>query len=136
MNARPRFVKRSAVALAALITMATSLGCAAMPGARPAVTATARVAVHSALAARAVDARSVSQARARGAAAGCNPEAASLAPLGPPRVTAGSFMAKIRARGFLIAGVDQSTYHFGYLNPLDGQIEGFDIDMEIGRAHV
>jgi len=38
-------------------------------------------------------------------------------------------MARIRARGYLIAGVDQSTYHFGYLNPLDGQIEGFDIDM-------
>jgi polar amino acid transport system substrate-binding protein len=38
-------------------------------------------------------------------------------------------MAKIRARGFLIAGVDQSTFHFGYLNPLDGKIEGFDIDI-------
>ena len=38
-------------------------------------------------------------------------------------------MAKIRARGYLIAGVDQSTYHFGFLNPLTGQIEGFDIDM-------
>jgi polar amino acid transport system substrate-binding protein len=38
-------------------------------------------------------------------------------------------MAKIRARGYLIAGVDQSTYHFGFLNPLSGQIEGFDIDM-------
>lgn len=25
--------------------------------------------------------------------------------------------------------MDQSTYHFGYLNPFDGQIEGFDIDM-------
>lgn len=38
-------------------------------------------------------------------------------------------MATIRARGYLIAGVDLSTYHFGYLNPFDGQIEGFDIDM-------
>jgi polar amino acid transport system substrate-binding protein len=38
-------------------------------------------------------------------------------------------MATIKARGYLIAGVDQSTYHFGYLNPLDGNIEGFDIDM-------
>jgi len=38
-------------------------------------------------------------------------------------------MAKIRARGYLIAGVDQSTYHFGYLNPFDGQLQGFDIDM-------
>jgi polar amino acid transport system substrate-binding protein len=59
----------------------------------------------------------------------CNPKASSLRPAGPPQVTSGSFMAKIRARGFLIAGVDQSTYHFGFLNPLNGQIEGFDIDM-------
>ena len=64
------------------------------------------------------------------AAAGtCDPKASSLRPAGPPQVTAGSFMAKIRARGYLIAGVDQSTYHFGFLNPLTGQIEGFDIDM-------
>ena len=61
-------------------------------------------------------------------AATCDPTA-SLRPAGPPQVTPGSFMATIRARGYLIAGVDQSTYHFGYLNPLDGKIEGFDIDM-------
>ena len=58
----------------------------------------------------------------------CDPTA-SLRPAGPPQVTPGSFMAKIRARGYLIAGVDQNTYHFGYLNPFDGQIEGFDIEM-------
>jgi len=63
------------------------------------------------------------------AASTCNPKASSLSPSGPPAVTAGSFMATIRARGYLIAGVDQSTYHFGFLNPLTGQIEGFDIDM-------
>jgi polar amino acid transport system substrate-binding protein len=62
------------------------------------------------------------------ASTACDPTA-SLRPTGPPQVTPGSFMAKIRARGFLIAGVDQNTYHFGYLNPLHGQIEGFDIDM-------
>jgi polar amino acid transport system substrate-binding protein len=61
-------------------------------------------------------------------AATCDPTR-SLRPAGPPTVTPGSFMAKIRARGYLIAGVDQSTYHFGYLNPLDGKIGGFDIDM-------
>jgi polar amino acid transport system substrate-binding protein len=44
-------------------------------------------------------------------------------------VTSGSFMATIRKRGYLIAGVDQNTYHFGFRNPFDGQIEGFDIDM-------
>jgi polar amino acid transport system substrate-binding protein len=38
-------------------------------------------------------------------------------------------MAKILARGYLIAGVSQSTYNFGYFNPLTGQTEGFDIDM-------
>jgi polar amino acid transport system substrate-binding protein len=58
----------------------------------------------------------------------CDPTA-SLRPAGPPRVNPGSFMAKIRARGRLIAGVDQSTYHFGYLNPMDGKLQGFDIDM-------
>ena len=63
------------------------------------------------------------------AASTCDPKASSLSPSGPPQVTAGSFMATIRARGYLIAGVDQSTYHFGYLNPLDGKIAGFDIDM-------
>jgi polar amino acid transport system substrate-binding protein len=64
-----------------------------------------------------------------GAVAGCNPYA-SLAPqAGGPAVTAGSWAASIRARGYLIAGVDQTTYHFGYLDPLNGQVEGFDIDM-------
>jgi len=59
----------------------------------------------------------------------CNPVASSLRPAGPPRVTPGSFMAKIRARGYLIAGVSQSTYPFGFVNPLNGKTEGFDIDM-------
>jgi polar amino acid transport system substrate-binding protein len=63
------------------------------------------------------------------AAATCDANASSLRPSGPPQVTSGSFMAKIRARGYLIAGVDQSTYHFGFLNPLTNQIEGFDIDV-------
>jgi len=86
--------------------------------------------------ARAASGRSADRARltahagaaARHADPPCNP-AASLRPSGPPQVTPGSFMAKIRARGYLIAGVDQNTYHFGYLDPFNGQIEGFDIDM-------
>ena len=72
--------------------------------------------------------RTASTARTASAAS-CNPKASSLSPSGPPQVTAGSFMAKIRARGYLIAGVDQNTYHFGSLSPFSGQIEGFDIDM-------
>jgi polar amino acid transport system substrate-binding protein len=63
------------------------------------------------------------------AAPSCNPVASSLRPAGPPRVTPGSFMARIRARGYLIAGVSQSTYPFGFYNPLHGSTEGFDIDI-------
>jgi polar amino acid transport system substrate-binding protein len=63
------------------------------------------------------------------AAPSCNPVASSLRPAGPPRVTPGSFMARIRARGYLIAGVSQSTYPFGFYNPLNGKTEGFDIDI-------
>jgi polar amino acid transport system substrate-binding protein len=68
-------------------------------------------------------------ASAAASAPACDPYASSLKPSGPPSVTPGSFMADIKRRGFLIAGVDQSTYHFGYLNPLDRRIEGFDIDQ-------
>jgi polar amino acid transport system substrate-binding protein len=112
-------VRVGVVALAAAAVLTVAAGCAA-PAPRPApaaVRAAARSAAPSSAAGRATT------------AATCNPTAASLAPAGPPSVTPGSFMAKIRARGYLIAGVDQSTYHFGYLNPLDGHIEGFDIDM-------
>ena len=59
----------------------------------------------------------------------CDPVASSLRPAGPPQVTPGSFMARIRARGYLIAGVSQSTYPFGFFNPLNGSTQGFDIDI-------
>jgi polar amino acid transport system substrate-binding protein len=72
---------------------------------------------------------STATAAGRTSAASCNPEASSLRPSGPPQVTPGSFMAKIRARGYLIAGVDQNTYPFGFFDPRNGRIEGFDIDM-------
>jgi polar amino acid transport system substrate-binding protein len=77
----------------------------------------------------AIGAASTATAVGKLSAASCDPEASSLRPSGPPQVTPGSFMAKIRARGYLIAGVDQNTYPFGFFNPRDGQIEGFDIDM-------
>ena len=80
-----------------------------------------------------VGAAAISSAYARKLAASaadtsCDPTA-SLRPAGPPRVSPGSFMAKIRARGYLIAGVDSGTFDFGFLNPFSGQFEGFDIDM-------
>jgi polar amino acid transport system substrate-binding protein len=114
---RPRGLLRRAL-LVVLATFALVLGAAAAAAAPG----------HPAALSAATTARTGSTVRTA-SVAGCNPKASSLSPSGPPQVTAGSFMAKIRARGFLIAGVDQSTYHFGFLNPLNGQIEGFDIDM-------
>ncbi len=38
-------------------------------------------------------------------------------------------LTEIRDRGYLIAGVDQDTYLFGYRSPTSKQIEGFDIDV-------
>lgn len=38
-------------------------------------------------------------------------------------------LAAIRKRGFLLAGVDQDTYLFGYRSSTSKEIEGFDIDM-------
>ena len=67
-----------------------------------------------------------------GVAQTCHP-LESLRPSGPlPRpghMPAGSTMAKIYQRGYLIAGVDQTTDLFGYRNPLNGQLQGFDIDI-------
>jgi polar amino acid transport system substrate-binding protein len=111
------------LALAAVTVAAVAAGCAAATS--PAPGAARAGAARPAAGARAAG---TSQAGAKTAAT-CDPVASSLAPLGPPAVTPGSYMAYIKARGYLIAGVDQSTYHFGYLNPLDGHIEGFDIDM-------
>ena len=121
--------RAGALALVGAAALTVAAGCAA-PATQPApaaVGATARAAAANRVVSRVAAGRTASGHAA--AAATCNPEAASLAPAGPPSVTPGSFMARIRARGYLIAGVDQSTYHFGYLNPLDGHIEGFDIDM-------
>jgi polar amino acid transport system substrate-binding protein len=67
-----------------------------------------------------------------GEAQTCHP-LESLRPSGPlPKpghMPAGSAMAKIYQRGYLIAGVDQTTDLFGYRNPLNGQLQGFDIDI-------
>jgi polar amino acid transport system substrate-binding protein len=66
-------------------------------------------------------------------AATCANPTASFAPTGtslaPGVFPAGSYMAKIRARGYLVAGVSADTLLFGFRNPLSGKLEGFDIDM-------
>ena len=67
-----------------------------------------------------------------GKAQTCHP-LESLRPSGPlPKpghMPSRSAMAKIYQRGYLIAGVDQTTDLFGYRNPLNGQLQGFDIDI-------
>lgn len=54
----------------------------------------------------------------------------------PGAMPAGSYMAAIERRGVLVAGVDQNTLLFSYFNPLDGQFQGFEIDMlrELARV--
>ncbi|MFJ5233930.1 glutamate ABC transporter substrate-binding protein [Kitasatospora sp. NPDC088391] len=47
----------------------------------------------------------------------------------PPKQQAGAKIAKIRQRGKLVVGVDQSAYNWGYRNPQTGKIVGFDIDL-------
>ena len=62
----------------------------------------------------------------------CGDPTASLRPgalPAPNALPAGSTMAKIRAAGKLVVGVDQNTYGFGFRDPSTGNVEGFDIDM-------
>lgn len=56
-----------------------------------------------------------------------NCDTRSLAP--SSSIPSGSTMAAIRQRGRLIAGVDQTTFLFGFLNPTTGSLEGFDVEM-------
>ncbi|MCX4535066.1 glutamate ABC transporter substrate-binding protein [Streptomyces sp. NPDC002596] len=46
-----------------------------------------------------------------------------------PSSADGPSIAKIKARGKLIAGVDQNSFRWGYRNPETGRLEGFDIDL-------
>ncbi|MFF7729765.1 glutamate ABC transporter substrate-binding protein [Streptomyces sp. NPDC008001] len=60
------------------------------------------------------------------AAAQCTDPDASLRPSG---AADGPAVQRIKARGRLIAGVDQNSYRWGYRNPADGELGGFDIDL-------
>ncbi|WP_026455018.1 glutamate ABC transporter substrate-binding protein [Saccharomonospora iraqiensis] len=65
-------------------------------------------------------------ARGGSASRDCN-ATASLPP--DAEVADGSTMAEIRERGYLIAGVDQNTFLFGFSDPDTGELHGFDIDI-------
>ncbi|MGK5631802.1 glutamate ABC transporter substrate-binding protein [Streptomyces sp. URMC 123] len=53
-----------------------------------------------------------------------NPEASLR-----PSTDSGPAVERIRARGHLIAGVDQNSYRWGYRDPATGDLAGFDIDL-------
>jgi polar amino acid transport system substrate-binding protein len=64
----------------------------------------------------------------------CGNPLASFAPSGPNpapgvQMPAGSYMQTIQQRGRLIVGVASDSLLLSARNPLDGQIEGFDVDM-------
>ncbi|MDI2125191.1 transporter substrate-binding domain-containing protein [Yinghuangia seranimata] len=71
--------------------------------------------------------------QASGTPAECHDAKASLRPPAsvpaPGTWAADSFMARIAKNGTLRVGVDQSTFPFGYLDPADGQMHGFDDDL-------
>jgi polar amino acid transport system substrate-binding protein len=57
------------------------------------------------------------------------PDVAPTGPLpAPGHMPAGSTMATIRHRGYLVVGVDQTTRYFGYRDP-HGNLVGFDDDV-------
>jgi polar amino acid transport system substrate-binding protein len=122
MKPARRAIKAAALVLLALTAAAGCAAPAATEHAAAGRSATRHTGAQSAAPARVTSARAA-------AVPSCNPDASSLAPNGGPTVAPGSFAAKIKAKGLLVAGVDQTTYHFGFLNPLDGKIEGFDVDM-------
>jgi polar amino acid transport system substrate-binding protein len=63
----------------------------------------------------------------------CGNPLASFAPKGPNpapgAMPAGTYMKTIQDRGRLIAGVSADSLLLSARNPLNGQIEGFDVDM-------
>jgi polar amino acid transport system substrate-binding protein len=66
----------------------------------------------------------------------CDPRASYPPGSSGLAVPAGSTMEEIVDRGRLVVGVAQNTYLFGYRDPVDGALKGFDIDIarEIARA--
>ncbi|MEV7617277.1 glutamate ABC transporter substrate-binding protein [Streptomyces sp. NPDC089799] len=55
----------------------------------------------------------------------CKDPEASLRPNG----TDGPAIARIKAAGKLVAGVDQNSFNWGYRDPATGELTGFDIDL-------
>ena len=66
----------------------------------------------------------------------CGDPTASYRPTKGTDMPPGSSMAKIKANGTLIVGVDQNTYLFGYRNTTNNALTGFDVALakQIAKA--
>lgn len=49
--------------------------------------------------------------------------------LRPAKNLNGKAIQKIKTEGKLVVGVDLNSYNWGYRDPLDGKVKGFDIDL-------
>lgn len=104
-----------------LLTAATAAGCAL------AATAAVLLPVQGAAAERPERPPAAAAGPARDAAAPkCTDPEASLRPAGD---LDGPAVRRIKARGKLIAGVDQNSYRWGYRDPATNELSGFDIDL-------
>jgi polar amino acid transport system substrate-binding protein len=121
---RQRGVHGSAVPVLALLALLVTAGCSGSG-----VYATTQIPV-----ATAAPSPSAPAPSATTAPPACGNPLASFAPAGAnpapgAAMPARSFMETIQKRGRLIAGVSADTLLLGARDPLNGQIEGFDIDM-------
>ena len=124
-NGRRRSLALSLVALT-VVALASS-ACSSSPSAQPSRSATPPV-----LPAGAHIVHPVPTSTSTGTSTCVDPTASIPPPAtlpAPGSMPPGSWMAHIRARGYLVAGVDQNTYLWGYRDPNTGQYSGFDIDM-------
>jgi polar amino acid transport system substrate-binding protein len=73
--------------------------------------------------------------RAPAAADGCTPQNMTRS-VPPSTDDSGPKVSEIIRRNYLVVGVDQNSYRWGYLNPSTGGFEGFDIELvrAVGKA--
>ncbi|MCC9306338.1 glutamate ABC transporter substrate-binding protein [Kitasatospora sp. RB6PN24] len=105
MKGTGRMRTRIALLAAVLATPLTLTGAAAAPGSGP----------------RAAAAGSATAVADRN----CDPTKS----IRPSTNENGPAVSAIKARGVLVAGVDQDSYDWGFRNPVTGQLQGFDIDL-------
>ena len=117
-------MRRSALALVALVLVAASV--AACGSGSDRAQRTALAALRTPQPTPSTTPPPTRNVRCRNARASLRPPAVM-----PTRgaMPAGSFMARIERRGHLIAGVDQNTLLFAYFDPRARRIVGFEIDM-------